>query len=86
MSAGDEQFRDVFDRLSPEIQQALLDRRRSGRVSAEVRAEVERAGGGVGQGWLPDSEPGSDVYALNPDFAAFLDRVAEEKGYDLPPL
>lgn len=75
----------MFDRLSADTQQALLDRRRSGRVSAEVKAEIERAGGEVGQWWLPDSE-GSDVYALHPDFVAFLDRVAEEKGYDLPPL
>lgn len=85
MSDGDEEFWTVFDRLSADTQQALLDRRRSGRVSAEVKAEIERAGGEVGQWWLPDSE-GSDVYALHPDFVAFLDRVAEEKGYDLPPL
>jgi hypothetical protein len=86
MSSSEEQFRDVFDRLTPEIQRALLDRRRSGRVSAEVKAAIERAGGPVGEWWFPEGEPGSDVYALHPDFAAFLDTVAERKGYDLPPL
>jgi hypothetical protein len=84
--SNDEQFREVFDRLPSETQQALLDRRRSGRVSAEVKTEIERAGGEVGEWWFPDSEADSDVYALHPDFAAFLERVAEEKGYDLPPL
>jgi hypothetical protein len=86
MPYSEQQHRDVFDRLAPEIQRELLDSRRrdSVSVSAELMVEIERAGGHVSE-WLFPESPGSKVYVLRPDFVAFLDDVAEEKGYDFPP-
>ena len=46
--------------------------------------EIERAGGDVSE-WLFLESPGSEIYVLHPDFVAFLDELAEEKGYDFPP-
>jgi hypothetical protein len=86
MPYSEQQHRDVFDRLAPDIQRELLDSRRrdSVSVSPDLMVEIERAGGDVSE-WLFPESPGSEVYVLHPDFVAFLDNVAEEKGYDLPP-
>jgi hypothetical protein len=79
MSNGDEQHREAFDRLRLAGQRELLNARRNGRVSVELKAEVERAGGSVSTWTLLESEPGSEVYVLHPDFVAFLDKVARGK-------
>jgi hypothetical protein len=87
MPYSEEQHREVFNRLAPDIQQELLNARRrdSVSVSPELMAEIERAGGDFSE-WLFTDNPDSATYVLDPDFVAFLEKVAEEKGYDLPPL
>ena len=79
MSNGDKQHREVFDKLSPGAQRELLNTRRNGRVSAELKAVIERAGGSVSTWTFLESEPGSEVYVLHPGFVAFLDKVAQER-------
>jgi hypothetical protein len=79
MSSGAEQHREVFDRLRLAAQRELLDTRRNGRVSAELKVEVERAGGSVSTWTFLESEPGSEVYVLHADFVAFLDKVARAR-------
>jgi hypothetical protein len=86
MPYSEQQHREVFDRLAPDIQRELLDSRRraSVSVSPDLMVEIERAGGEVSE-WLSPESPGSEAYVLSQDFVTFLDEVADEKGYDFPP-